>query len=90
MFVCDSDLCAYMSVTLSWSVSAALLKFVELIQSILNSDFGRLSNGLNHRYIAFEVQVNALENPRSFMCIYSTDGESADACMISPDGINIV
>ena len=53
----------------------------ELIQSILNSDVGRLSNGLNHRYIAFEVQVNALENPRSF-----TDGESADACMISSDG----
>ena len=58
----------------------------ELIQSILNSDFGRLSNGLNHRYIAFEVQVNALENPRSFMCIYCMDGESADACMISSDG----
>ena len=42
----------------------------ELIQSILNSDFGRLSNGLNHRYIAYEVQVNALENPRSFKDVH--------------------
>ena len=59
----------------------------ELIQSILNSDFGRLSNGLNHRYIAYEVQVNALENPRLFKDVHLLhDGESADTCRISPDG----